>query len=96
MRQFYFDFAATYGTCWLVLLAIAILTGSRVNAGEFGLYGFPVLGLLYAGCAAAWRGSHDSSGSLQIDVLRREIAHLRRRTEGRGKPSTEPTSGAGD
>ncbi len=46
--RFYGYFAAAYGTFWLVILGAAVLTQSNVNAGEFGLYGFPLIALLYA------------------------------------------------
>jgi uncharacterized membrane protein YqjE len=47
---FYRDFAAAYGTCWLILVIIAFATGHRVDAGAFGLYGFLAVGL----CFAVW------------------------------------------
>ena len=46
--RFYGHFAAAYGTFWLVILGVAVLTQLNVNAGEFGLYGFPLFALLYA------------------------------------------------
>lgn len=45
---FYKDFAAGYGTCWLIMLVLAVLTQSHINAGAFGALGFPVIGLIYA------------------------------------------------
>ena len=46
--RFYEHFAAAYGTIWLVLMLLAICTGTHINAGIFGLVGFPVLALVYA------------------------------------------------
>ena len=46
--RFYGHFAAAYGTFWLVLMAAALMTQSHLDAGEFGLYGFPVIALVYA------------------------------------------------
>ena len=48
LARFYGHFAAAYGTFWFVIFAVALLTQSNVNAGEFGLYGFPLIALLYA------------------------------------------------
>ena len=48
MLVFYGRFAAAYGTCWFVLMLIAMLTQSNVNAGAFGFIGFPMIGIFYA------------------------------------------------
>ncbi|MCI0651934.1 MAG: hypothetical protein L0Z55_08625 [Planctomycetes bacterium] len=48
MREFYRDFAAAYGTCWLVLIGVAVLTMSRIDTGAFGLFGFPAIAFIYA------------------------------------------------
>lgn len=48
MIKFYYHFAAAYGTIWFFLLLAALLTQSRINTGEFGLIGFPIISLLYA------------------------------------------------
>lgn len=48
MFRFYGHFAAAYGTIWLGMLLIAVLGRKHVNAGEFGLWGFPVIALFYA------------------------------------------------
>jgi hypothetical protein len=47
-KCFYRDFAAAYGTCWLVLVTVATVTFSDINAGMFGFLGFPLIGLVYA------------------------------------------------
>ncbi len=46
--KFYYDFAAAYGTFWLLIVGLAILTQSHINAGAFGLWGFPLLAGFYA------------------------------------------------
>jgi hypothetical protein len=45
---FYGRFAAAYGTCWFVLLLVAVLTQSHIDTGAFGLFGFPLIGVCYA------------------------------------------------
>jgi hypothetical protein len=46
--SFYTYFSIGYGTLWLVLLAVSVITQSRVDTRNFGLYGFPVLAAIYA------------------------------------------------
>ena len=48
MARFYGHFAAAYGTFWLVLLGAALLSQSHIAAGEFGLFGFPIIAFIYA------------------------------------------------
>ncbi|MFN6196182.1 MAG: hypothetical protein ACK58T_42805 [Phycisphaerae bacterium] len=101
MRQFYFDFASVYGTCWLVVMTVALVTNSHVNAGPFGMYGFPFLGLVYAGWAASRRSTGRSEVAHEIQKLRREVTHLRRDLHAGEAPSnttqlpTGAPSGAG-
>ena len=45
---FYQHFAVAYGTFWLLMLLAAFATQSNINAGEFGLFGFPIMALAYA------------------------------------------------
>jgi hypothetical protein len=45
---FYRDFAAAYGTCWLVMLIFSLVSQSHINTGAFGVFGFPVIGLIWA------------------------------------------------
>ena len=49
-RRFYEHFACAYGTLWLLLVLIAVLTKSGIRTGLFGLIGFPVIALVYAFC----------------------------------------------
>ena len=46
--RFYEHFACAYGTIWLVLLGLSLLTRSHIDAGAFGLFGFPIIALVYA------------------------------------------------
>lgn len=48
MLKFYGHFAAAYGTIWLVLFSVALLTQSHIDAGMFGMCGFPVIAGMYA------------------------------------------------
>ena len=46
--MFYGHFAAAYGTLWLVVVILAVLTQSHVQTGIFGVFGFPIVSLFYA------------------------------------------------
>ena len=46
--KFYGHFAACYGTFWALIMTAAIIGQTHINAGEFGLWGFPILALIYA------------------------------------------------
>ena len=48
MFEFYKNFAAVYGTCWLVGLGCAFVIQAHVDFGEFGFYGFPAISLFCA------------------------------------------------
>jgi hypothetical protein len=48
--KFYGHFAACYGTFWALMMTAAVIGQTHINAGAFGLWGFPVLALLYACC----------------------------------------------
>jgi hypothetical protein len=52
MARFYGHFAAAFGTFWFCLFVAAVVTQSHVNAGTFGMCGFPVLALVYAALRA--------------------------------------------
>ena len=45
--RFYGHFAAAYGTIWLIFV-LSIAFNGHAETGEFGLYGFPVIALVYA------------------------------------------------
>ena len=45
---FYQHFAVAYGTFWLLLFMAAFVSQSHINAGEFGVFGFPIMALIYA------------------------------------------------
>ena len=40
MLEFYKNFAAVYGTCWLVALGYSVIIQEHVQLGEFGFFGF--------------------------------------------------------
>ena len=48
MARFYGHFAAAYGTFWFVLLCAALVSQSHIDAGAFGMIGFPLIALVYA------------------------------------------------
>jgi hypothetical protein len=60
---FYTYFSSCYGTIWLALLAFSLLTQSRINTGEIGLIGFPIIAAIYAGYRRAEDADRLSEGS---------------------------------
>jgi len=48
MLRFYGHFAAAYGTFWFVMMLLAMVSGSHINAGAIGFFGFPAIALVYA------------------------------------------------
>lgn len=48
LGTFYGHFAAAYGTCWLFIVVLSLVTGSTVSTGQFGMWGFPLLAGFYA------------------------------------------------
>jgi hypothetical protein len=46
--SFYTYFSSAYSTLWLIMFAIAFLTTSHVDAGVFGVIGFPIISAIYA------------------------------------------------
>jgi len=82
--KFYGHFAAAYGTCWLVLLLAALVSQSHINAGAFGMFGFPVIALIYA----IVRSVSATTGALdeELALLRRRLAELERQTGSGGQP----------
>jgi hypothetical protein len=55
--SFWTYFTSGYGTIWLILLGCSLVTQEHLDAGLFGLIGFPVIAALYAGI----RRSNDSA-----------------------------------
>ena len=72
MIRLYGHFAAAYGTIWFVLMLAAVLTQSRIDAGPFGLFGFPIIAFLYA----LLRVSTENDPLDEIDRLREHIRVL--------------------
>lgn len=58
MRRFYGHFAAAYGTFWLIMMLLAVVTQSHIDAGLFGFIGFPIISLIYAVIRVTSSGSH--------------------------------------
>ena len=73
--KFYGHFAAAYGTMWLAMLGLALITQTRINTGTFGLIGFPIIALVYAFIRLWSEPSHDETMRLQQRLLRR-VAEL--------------------
>ena len=48
MIKFYKHFATCYGTFWIIIMTAAIIGQTHINAGMFGLIGFPIISALYA------------------------------------------------
>jgi hypothetical protein len=69
--KFYGHFAAAYGTIWLVLVGFALIMQSHIDAGAFGLLGFPVIALIYASIRIASARSPN-----ELELLRRRVAQL--------------------
>ena len=65
MAKWWGHFAAAYGTFWALLLALAVVTQSHINTGEFGLYAVPVLCAIYA---FVRNSRPDESARLRIEV----------------------------
>jgi hypothetical protein len=83
--KFYGHFAAAYGTIWLLLLGVSLITRSHINAGAFGLFGFPVIALIYA----IIQGNTDPSAE-EVRWLRQRVVELEReqaRGSGGGPPA---------
>jgi hypothetical protein len=69
--RFYGHFAAAYGTIWLLLLGCSLITQSHINAGPFGLFGFPIIAFVYA----LIRVGTDQAAN-EVRWLRRRVAEL--------------------
>lgn len=48
IKYFALHFTSCYGSIWLVMLTYSIFTQNHVNVGEFGVWGFPLISLVYA------------------------------------------------
>ena len=73
--KFYGHFAAAYGTIWLLMLGVSLITQSHIDAGLLGLVGFPIIALVYAFI----RHYQSSSDTDQEHALRKRIEDLERR-----------------
>jgi hypothetical protein len=82
--KLYGHFAAAYGTIWLVLLGLSVISQTRINTGAFGLIGFPVIALVYAFIRLGSEPSPDENMRLQQRLLRR-VAELEEELQQRPK-----------
>lgn len=69
--RFYGHFAAAYGTIWLIFV-LSISFNGHAETGEFGLYGFPVIALVYA----LLRTSMGNNQDYELRNLRDRISRL--------------------
>ena len=86
--SWYTDFAACYGTMWLVMLGAALVSSSHINAGAFGMFGFPVIAAVYAFFRRPQRLEH----ARELGRLRAAVAEIEpelRRARGEGLGSLE-------
>jgi len=58
---FWTYFTSGYGIIWLSLLIISLISSTHINAGSFGIFGFPIIAAIYA----AIRRSNDLKSSSQ-------------------------------
>jgi hypothetical protein len=74
--KFYGHFAAAYGTIWLLLLGLSLITQSHIDAGAFGIFGFPIIALVYALIRLGTDQSPNEVWSLQqrVAMLEQELA----------------------
>jgi len=70
--RFYGHFAAAYGTFWLILLLVAVVSQSHVDAGGFGMFGFPLIALVYA----VIRTTTTARETDEVQQLRERVARL--------------------
>jgi ABC-type transport system involved in cytochrome bd biosynthesis fused ATPase/permease subunit len=71
--KFYYDFAAAYGTCWLVTMLIAVVTQSYIKTGNLGVIGFPIIGVIYALiCKGSAQQTQDELKRLNERIVRLE------------------------
>jgi cbb3-type cytochrome oxidase subunit 1 len=74
--KFYYDFAAAYGSFWLAVMGIAVLTQSHVNAGAFGMFGFTLIAAIYALVKNPVTLSRTNNAEDEIQQLNDRIARL--------------------
>lgn len=46
--SFWTYFTSSYGICWLIIFVVALVGQTNIQTGEFGLFGFPIIALVYA------------------------------------------------
>ena len=87
--SFYTDFAAGYGTLWLIMLVCAVVTQSHVNAGAFGMFGFPIIALIYA--FLRWPGRRAARERMaELEYRLSVYRHDKKPLAGHPFPPTDP------
>lgn len=76
--RFYEHFACAYGTIWLLMLLVALVTQSKIDAGLFGMIGFPIMALIYAFVRRAGESGRKADDGME--ELRRRIAEMEARS----------------
>ena len=69
MKRFYLHFASASGTFWFVLMVLAVVGQTHIDAGAFGLFGFPIVAIIYA----AIRVQSPTPEEQEIERLRRRL-----------------------
>jgi hypothetical protein len=73
MNKFWIHFLSAYGAIWFVLMAVALLSHSHINTGPFGMYGFPLISLVYA----LYQRNRPTPVELENERLRTDNQHLK-------------------
>ena len=79
--RFYEHFACAYGTLWLLIFVAAFASQSHINAGAFGVFGFPIIALIYAIARTAGTSAQvDDRTQMQWEVrkLREKLEDIER------------------
>lgn len=87
----YGHFAASYGTCWLIVIGIAVVTQSHIDTGEVGLWGFPIVGIVYMLIRRA--STSDGDRDRETEELRARVKRLEDRMA-KDRQSAPPPSDA--
>lgn len=70
----YVHFAAAYGTFWLLIMVAAVIGQTHIDAGLFGMIGFPII----AGVYAVIRTNQPTAEGEELTRLRRQIERMER------------------
>jgi hypothetical protein len=70
--RLYEHFACGYGTIWLLVLLCSFILQTHINTGAFGLFGFPVIALIYAFI----RKANEQPYTDELTELKKRVAQL--------------------